>query len=244
MLEHGDHARRAAWRRRQRRQRSWLSTRAAERGDGPVRSRPPQLRYKVAADAKCSGQRAQKSDRAEAANEAPQRQTPSAARGPELFQLYEEEPGRGSPNISAWGGWPGGPAADRRVFRACADSRCPCGLGCDRWGARPNLATCRGASFHGRHGAGGRSAQDICLARPPRAVPSSSKMVEPLVEVPGMSPTECVLSAPVPQMGVNWWKCRKSCLSQSSSSFLSSRPFTFQFVVVLDRAQQRGRCER
>ena len=46
---------------------------------------------KVAAEAKYSGLREQKTDRAEAAHNAPRRPTSGAARGPELFQLLEEE---------------------------------------------------------------------------------------------------------------------------------------------------------
>ena len=48
---------------------------------------------KVAAGETYYGLRAQKTDRAEAAHNAPRRQTQRAARGPELFQLFEEEPG-------------------------------------------------------------------------------------------------------------------------------------------------------
>ena len=48
---------------------------------------------KVAVGEKYYGLRAQKTDRAEAANEAPRRQTKRAARWPELFQLFKEEPG-------------------------------------------------------------------------------------------------------------------------------------------------------
>ena len=51
----------------------------------------------VAAEAKYSGLRAQMTDRTEAANVVLRRQRPSAARGPELFQLYEEEPRNGRP---------------------------------------------------------------------------------------------------------------------------------------------------
>ena len=47
---------------------------------------------KLAAGETYYGLRAQKTDRAEAANEAPRRQTKRAARWPELFQLFEEEP--------------------------------------------------------------------------------------------------------------------------------------------------------
>ena len=46
---------------------------------------------KVAAGEKYYGLPAQKTERAEAANEAPRRQTKRAARWPELFQLLEEE---------------------------------------------------------------------------------------------------------------------------------------------------------
>ena len=45
----------------------------------------------VAAEAKYSGPRTQKTDKAEAANDAPRRPTTSAARSLDLFQLYEEE---------------------------------------------------------------------------------------------------------------------------------------------------------
>ena len=56
-----------------------VATRAAERRNGPVRSP------------------AQKTGTAEAAQNAPRRPTTSVARGPELFQLYEEEPGGRGP---------------------------------------------------------------------------------------------------------------------------------------------------
>ena len=64
---------------------------------------------------------------------------------------------------------------------------------------------------------------DVLTARP-----------TPLVEVlPQMgferhcgSGFELVLDVTVPQLVVNWWKCRTSCLKSSS------RTLTFQFVVV------------
>ena len=52
---------------------------------------------KVVAEEKYYGQRAQKTDSAKAAHNAPRRQTKRAARGSEHLQSYEEEPGGGRP---------------------------------------------------------------------------------------------------------------------------------------------------
>ena len=57
-----------------------VATRAAERRDGPVRS-PTHSFDKVAAGETYHGLRAQKTDRAEAAHNAPRRQTKRAAGG-------------------------------------------------------------------------------------------------------------------------------------------------------------------
>ena len=73
-----------------------VATRAAERRDGFVAAAHHSF-VKVAAEAKYSGLRAQMTDRTEAANVVLRRQRPSAASGPELFQLYEEEPSNGRP---------------------------------------------------------------------------------------------------------------------------------------------------
>ena len=73
-----------------------VATRAAERRDGPVAAAHHSF-VKVAAEARYSGLRAQMTDRTEAANVVLRRQRPSAASGPELFQLYEEEPCGGPP---------------------------------------------------------------------------------------------------------------------------------------------------
>ena len=73
-----------------------VATRAAVRRDGPVAAvhHSPD---KVAAEAKYSGLRAQLTDRTGAANVALRRRRPSAAKAPELFQLYEGEPRGGPP---------------------------------------------------------------------------------------------------------------------------------------------------
>ena len=88
MMLHGDHG--AGWRRRQRRLRSWwrheqLSIAAA------LATFMHHSYDKVAAGEKYYGVRAQNTDRAEAAHCAPRRPATKAARGAELFQLFEEE---------------------------------------------------------------------------------------------------------------------------------------------------------
>ena len=90
-LLHEDRARGATWRPKTATPALAVATRAAER----PRPCPAHRSFdKVAAGAKYSVLRAQKTDWAGAANDALQRQMPSAAMELELFQLYEEEPGR------------------------------------------------------------------------------------------------------------------------------------------------------
>ena len=82
----------AARRRRERRLRSWW--RHEQQSVAMALSAAAHHSFdKVAAEAKYSGPRAQKTDRAEAAYQAPRRPTTRAAREPELFQLHEEELG-------------------------------------------------------------------------------------------------------------------------------------------------------
>ena len=88
MMLHDDHG--SAWRRRQRRLRSWWrheQQSVARPCPQPSTTATPRWRLKK----KYHDSRAQNTDRAEAAHYAPRRQTPRAARGPELFQLFEEE---------------------------------------------------------------------------------------------------------------------------------------------------------
>ena len=83
----GEHG--SAWRRRQRRLRSWW--RHEQQSVAMALSAVAHHSFdKVAAGDAHHGLRAQKTDRAGAA---PRRQTQRAAREPELFQLFEEEPG-------------------------------------------------------------------------------------------------------------------------------------------------------
>ena len=83
MMLHGDHG--AAWRRRQRRQRS--RRRHEQLSVAMALSAAVHHSFdEVAAEVKYSGLPAQKTDRAEAAHNAPRRPTTRADRGPELFQ--------------------------------------------------------------------------------------------------------------------------------------------------------------
>ena len=80
----------SARRRRERRLRSWW--RHEYQSVAVALSAAVHLSFdRVATEAKYSGLRAQNTDRAEAALNAPRRQTSGAAREPELFQLFEEE---------------------------------------------------------------------------------------------------------------------------------------------------------
>ena len=215
MTLHGDHG--ATWQRRQRRQRSWwrheqLSVAMA------LSAAIHQSFDKVAAEAKYSGLRAQKTDRAEAAPNAPRRPTTSAARGPEIFQLYEEKPG---------GGRPEGAVAHSDTARGVrangADPRCSCAayggpVGGRREDHRHSATCCCWA--------GDRSAQD---QSPGQNAPCSagrrwrnSWWKYRFLCCPAFSMLLCR------RWGQNWWKCRTSCLSSS----LSSRPLTFQFRLL------------
>ena len=59
-------------------------------------------------ETKYSGLRAQNTDRAEAAHNAPRRPTAGTARGPELFQLFEDDPGGSRPPCLGKPRGPGG----------------------------------------------------------------------------------------------------------------------------------------
>ena len=61
-------------------------------------------------------------------------------------------------------------------------------------------------------------------------------MAEQLVEVPVVSPSNGVVNVLVPQMGVEAPKV----VSQPAAFFLSSRPSTFQFLVVWATEQWEG----
>ena len=88
VMLHGDHG--SAWRGRQRRLRSWWRH---EQQSVAMALSAAVLHScdKVAAEEKYYGLRGQNTDKAEAAHHAPRRVATSAARGPELFQLFEEE---------------------------------------------------------------------------------------------------------------------------------------------------------
>ena len=78
-----------------------VATGAAERRNGPVPSRPPQLRQ-VAAGAKYDGLRAQTTDRAgEAAHRAPRRQKFRAAGEAVIFELFDEDTAGVRPGVLA-----------------------------------------------------------------------------------------------------------------------------------------------
>ena len=89
MLPHGEHC--AAWRRRQRRLRSWW--RHEQQSVAMALSATAHHSYdKVAAGAKYDGLRAQTTDRAgEAANKAPRRQKSKAAEEAVFFELFDED---------------------------------------------------------------------------------------------------------------------------------------------------------
>ena len=91
MMLHGDHG--AAWRRRQRRLRSWWrhEQQSVAMALMALSAAAHHSFDKVAAGETYYGLRARKTDRAEAVHYAPRRLASRAARGPELFQVFEEE---------------------------------------------------------------------------------------------------------------------------------------------------------
>ena len=99
MVLYGDDG--SAWRRRQRRVRSWW--RHEQQSVARALSAAAHHSYdKVAAGAKYDGLRAQKTDRAgEAANKAPRRQKSKAAGGAVFFELLDEDIGGLRPGVLA-----------------------------------------------------------------------------------------------------------------------------------------------
>ena len=163
MSLHGDHG--SAWRRRQRRLRSWW--RHEQQSVAMALSAAAHHSFdKVAAGAKYDGLRAQTTDRAgEAANKSPRRQKPRAAGEAVFFELFDEDTAgfaaRGSRRAPAAGTSPAAHhGAHRRLRLQCAlgaDSRCSC--------AADGGTTARRAPVlrqaHDRSRAGHRSAQDL-----------------------------------------------------------------------------------
>ena len=98
MSLHGEHG--AAWRRRQRRLRSWW--RHEQQSVAMALSAAAHHSYdKVAAGAKYDGLRTQTTDRAgEAAHRAPRRQRTRAAGEAVIFELFDEDTAGGGPGFS------------------------------------------------------------------------------------------------------------------------------------------------